>query len=657
MREATERRSSDSPRIPIDVPIEIMDGDYSDPVEADALSLGLGGLSMRAAYLPDLGSKLTCRFSTADGMRFVEVVGEVVWAENRDPHMGEFGVRFTQVDGESRDVIRDMITAWGDLMTDHDVDSPQGVGVESSTARGQRAEIGSPMTLQLEGVSSPVVTTLVEDGARAAKVEQALPFLRLGRRVTNDQDGRSGILSGVSLRLDGDMPRLVLGVDWDAPMHGGTPRVKEDTLHDFEAPSFGADEAFDDAYAPRSDYDGDYRRADQGDLTEEVATDFSEVDELGILIGDVDLSASLPGDPTVADEFDESLEMMRPGWHRHVSVLSERLGKLRGIAAKRVKSLLGSLGPALAVFWGKIKKQAPLVVGHMRVWVRKVSNPLVGGIYTLLNTLRLRLGMKALSRHRGMRRQTSQPRSRDRRQARPKRRQGGGRQRRRASGIASKITMVLALIGGLGLGAYALFAPGEAAEAEAPLADEARPSSTLASALPAQRPLRIAAPVVAEPEPLADEPPTAEPAEVAGEATPEPVVPPMPTALPEASRQAGPLGAEGADTGAEASGESTSARSFGAAEVADGRSYRLRMSLPIQSIRGERIANGFRIEIPESLALDRAGPIAASHPSIERAMILNRGDHSELTIRFVEGRDPAYRVEVRGATLELTIGR
>ena len=43
--------------------------------------------------------------------------------------------------------------------------------------------------------------------------------------------------------------------------------------------------------------------------------------------------------------------------------------------------------------------------------------------------------------------------------------------------------------------------------------------------------------------------------------------------------------------------------------------------------------------------------------SIERAMILNRGDHSELTIRFVEGRDPAYRVEARGATLELTVGR
>jgi len=81
------------------------------------------------------------------------------------------------------------------------------------------------------------------------------------------------------------------------------------------------------------------------------------------------------------------------------------------------------------------------------------------------------------------------------------------------------------------------------------------------------------------------------------------------------------------------------------------------MSLPIQGVTGERIANGFRVTVPESLALDRAGPIAASHPDVDRAMILNRGDHAELTIRFVEGRSPAYRVSARGATLELTIGR
>ena len=63
------------------------------------------------------------------------------------------------------------------------------------------------------------------------------------------------------------------------------------------------------------------------------------------------------------------------------------------------------------------------------------------------------------------------------------------------------------------------------------------------------------------------------------------------------------------------------------------------------------------VTIPNSLSLDRAGPIASNHPLVERAMILNRGDHAELTITFVEGRRPAYRVVARNSAIELVIGR
>jgi hypothetical protein len=79
------------------------------------------------------------------------------------------------------------------------------------------------------------------------------------------------------------------------------------------------------------------------------------------------------------------------------------------------------------------------------------------------------------------------------------------------------------------------------------------------------------------------------------------------------------------------------------------------MSRPVDAIEGTRLTDGFRVRIPGSLSRDRAGPIASTHPHVERSMILNRGDHAELTIRFTEGRTPTYRVVARGSAIEILI--
>ena len=97
--------------------------------------------------------------------------------------------------------------------------------------------------------------------------------------------------------------------------------------------------------------------------------------------------------------------------------------------------------------------------------------------------------------------------------------------------------------------------------------------------------------------------------------------------------------------------------SFGADSVAGGEKYVLRMSNPVTEMDGIMEGDGFSVTIPGSLSLSRAGPIAAAHPDVEHASILNRGDFSELTIRFVAGRRPAYRVEARGPAIEITIAR
>ena len=94
---------------------------------------------------------------------------------------------------------------------------------------------------------------------------------------------------------------------------------------------------------------------------------------------------------------------------------------------------------------------------------------------------------------------------------------------------------------------------------------------------------------------------------------------------------------------------------FGADNVPSGRSFLIRMSRPVETIEGTALTDGFRVRIPGSLSLDRAGPIAAAHPLIDRSMILNRGDHAELTIRFVDGETPAYRVVARGSAIEVVV--
>ena len=96
---------------------------------------------------------------------------------------------------------------------------------------------------------------------------------------------------------------------------------------------------------------------------------------------------------------------------------------------------------------------------------------------------------------------------------------------------------------------------------------------------------------------------------------------------------------------------------FGADSVSGGEKYVLRMSNPVTDMDGIIEADGFSVTIPGSLSLSQAGPIATAHPDVEHASILNRGDFSELTLRFVAGRQPTYRVEARGPAIEITIAR
>ena len=161
-------------------------------------------------------------------------------------------------------------------------------------------------------------------------------------------------------------------------------------------------------------------------------------------------------------------------------------------------------------------------------------------------------------------------------------------------------------------------------------------------------------PVVASPVEATEIPPAA-PVEAApvGGHLPAPTFPTL-ASTPSAAPAPAPAEVESSAPAPIASAPSSS---FGADEVANGRTSTLRMSQPITSLVGQADESGFTVTIDGALSLDRAGPIAAANPSVERASILNRGDHCVLTVRFVAGRSPSYRVAIRGQAVEVTIGR
>jgi hypothetical protein len=96
---------------------------------------------------------------------------------------------------------------------------------------------------------------------------------------------------------------------------------------------------------------------------------------------------------------------------------------------------------------------------------------------------------------------------------------------------------------------------------------------------------------------------------------------------------------------------------FGSKQVPNAQRYVLRTNNPITVLQGKSDPGGFTVIVPNTRALDKAGPIAQSNRAVSSAKILNRGGYAELSVRFAEGRSPAYRVSAQQTGLEVLIGQ
>lgn len=673
MEAALERRDEGTPRVPLQVLVELTHEDFDEPFEADGVNVGLGGLSMRTPYLPEVGAFLRCRFESPSDGRSVTAQGEVVWAQDSGPHIGEFGLRFSHVDGGSRDAIEELVFA----------------SVESTASDpGARPQT---VNLYLEGVATPVMARSIHRVDDCMVLEQELPFLTLGKRVS--EDGREGQLESVELRMVDGVPRLVLGVIFDDPTEepaataapAAALDLDSDTLHDFVPPSMVVRETT------------DHEIDDLVGVAEHGAAAMEEYgDDDGYELEDdpeafVDAAMPLDHGPAGDDELADRLAGLEEEGDEPVR--DAPLAKV----TRSVKAVGARLLPMWLAIVAFVRKATPMVKRRIGPALRACGRFCVTVGVKLAQLLRLRVGSRvAKMAKRQTRRRTTSPRrgtsNVSPRAAQRPTRTPAGRNRKRTIAIS------IAAFAGVGAAVWALTPSDGTAEPQleelaAPPAEEAAPAPGPAQLTPEQvqqmQQLLAQQQMLAQQQLLVQQQQAAAAAQATGGvvvapvAPVGPVTPQMPTALGQPDREAGQIArptfpqvggvpAPGSLPGgspyaidvrqpaaapAAPQAQPQLTRTFGAERVTDGRSYTLRMSRRVQGIRGVASPNGFTVQIPGSLSLDRAGPIASSHPLIERAMVLNQGDHSELTIQFVDGQSPAYRVEARGSAVDITVAR
>ena len=776
MRAAFERRSTHAPRVPLDVLIELTHDDFAEPFEADGLNLSAGGLSMRAAYLPDVGTRLTCRFRADQGMTPVAADAEVVWALDSGVHMGEFGLRFVDLDPSTENAIRQMVDS-GDgvgLFSEPDMsptlaaqraikareasverhrgphdhgqrpmhhDSVEAFATGDATetemeapaesryhppapaAFGQRNEVpaktpaADPGTIRLyiDGVPTAIVASATERLRDSLTVEQELPFLRLGTGVV-DQDGQRATIECVDLVVVDGAPRLSLTLFYDdtAPVaadrnaiRASSPPVAppgrvravddlaaqidhsfptdETTIPDFAAADGGdpdvliarhqaapVDRGHGDSSMPTTQPEGS-RRQDTpmvftvGDGCNDADGERYLDDESSREVGpgtDDSLAYDAGADLAAAARariFRESAAWMTrsrsslAAGKNGLRAFSSRLGPALRTGGARAVSLMQRLKPGVAKLLRILVAFAAIVRSRFVAALRKTpaSRP-----------RRTTSAPLAISNVNGQARAHVEDEGRDAIGERPT-----PRNRRRAALVASGLFAAAAAAAyGFAGGGDGTAEAGDDTIPRVPQVETADAWNAETADVAAPPTGEVAVPEVPAPDlpglPLPTATALPAPSYQAGP-IPTPTYPSLGAAVQPSAPQAMPAGSPyGVDTrspdlsGAQPSGPAAALpQSFSHGNSQGGRSYLLRMSRPVPGVEGTRREDGFEIRVPGSLALDRAGPIAASHPAVERAMILNHGDYSVLTIRFTPGSAPGYHVSARGSALEVTIGR
>ncbi len=601
MQSTAERRV---PRVPVQLTVEVRPEGFEEGFPAACVDVGYGGMAMETSLVPDVGERLRCRFSPPRGGEPVETECEVVWAQDRGPVRGRFGLRFLRLGVREAEVVRALVDG-SHGSRDGNGPSPEAIHSE----------------LQVDGCPEPLAGLLVRR-AGALYFEQPLPFFSQGRRARL-RDGTPVRVTRVEI-VAGDPPALrvvleplsgehVLESSSRAPESVADPA--EELERTWREPSPFDTERTDTDPAPEGAEDS-WRSLAGAQLTaspfdEELAADAPGIEEdPGEVRDEASRPQPSPREATRAfrleEETDELLaSVARPAWH-------ERLPRF----AASMKTYTVERTEAMRRAWARA-----------RLPMRPALRRLRGALLALLT--RILLWPRRLARTLGLlmrpaRRHARTPHRPTLATRRPPRRRST-RQKQSlfpASGWLAPRTL------GLGLGSILVG------------------SAIAMSLLPA---------------PAEEVPHGGEAPETAQATTPTATTPTATTPPPQVSTErASAPDTEPRPTPREqmpAPGEVVEGNRFGLADAPDAEPYTIRLSLPAETLRGVATEDGFLVVVPGVMALDRAGPLAARHPYVARAMILNQNGRAELMVRFVPGKKPPYQVRLQGKRLEVRIGR
>ncbi|HEX6240162.1 MAG TPA: PilZ domain-containing protein, partial [Polyangiales bacterium] len=182
-------------RVPLSALIELRTEYGDEALSADVLDISQSGVQVRAAFVPEPGTRLLCDFRCPPTDDAVHAVAEVIWADWDGPRSGCFGLRFLELDTKSATTIRRY--------------------VEPEAA----AEAPAPprvANMRIDGVGAPIEADVRLLERDCIVLEQELSFLRLGRGIEVDVPGRGkerGRIASIELRQGPlDTPTLVFGV-------------------------------------------------------------------------------------------------------------------------------------------------------------------------------------------------------------------------------------------------------------------------------------------------------------------------------------------------------------------------------------------------------------------------------------------------------------
>ena len=670
-----ERRTSERARIPCHIPVELMDSSRSAQFEADAVDLSVGGLSLRAARLPDVGSQLYCAFEAMPGGAQVLGRGEVVWRQPQGEQGGEFGLRFIEVDAKNQALIDEMVAE----------------RIARIEARFSQPE---PVmaSLELENVAEPVSARMVHAGEEQVLFEQSLPQFGIGKAVVAHAGARlvRGHISEVSVRMEGATPRLMLTLDlarersefgefmWNEPGSDTDPDVfSRDSDVDLSLTDSGDDDvpsvlearvsagtlAGVGGHAPAAasggtlagvGYDSPssvllpapiYARAEpesgQLPLFKREHVQRATLPEAGGFVpgghlrGDGERRSEVPDNVFVdeeharqllASDYDAPEEHTDPdadleAWAEapHAASGDEADGADADAEPEAPPSPLVKLLAVPAMFTEAYRRLSEQLKDRA-AQLRTGSTQRIAGARGNLFSARPRRVTASL--HRDL----------------PE-----NKHSLRVIVIGSLCILTLALLAYFLTPATGEMTPHHAEHAAQDAAEKARAASAdLSAEIPSAAEGTEVSTLAATAAPQTDAP-AAKPAAPANKPASAPAKPAAAVAKPAA---------------APAKPAAAPSTVFGQKQVQNARRFLLRMAEPVKGLQGSADAGGFSVVIAGNRAIDRAAPLKSGHPAIEHAAIRNRKDNSaELSVRFAEGKSPAYRVTGQGSILEILIAQ